>query len=92
MDQLLGSTPRARRTKTQHKNSGLRRCSFELPGKMLSLSSQAKLSLDDVVAALQELLSRSKRAQRQGLDVSTFIGILRDEARKAQREEKSDVS
>jgi len=49
-------------------------------GAVIQVSGQ-DISLDDMIAAIVELLREAKRASEQGLDAKTFQSVMRDKAK-----------
>ncbi len=54
-----------------------------LPGKLVTTTCQGRLTLQDIEGICQQLLRESRRAIKQGLDVSTFERVLADLSRQA---------
>ncbi len=59
------------------------RIACRLPGKTVTVTSETRLSVQDLESVWQSLLQESKRASKQGLDVVTFERVLADKSRLA---------
>jgi ParB family chromosome partitioning protein len=53
----------------------------ELRGRSVTLAGEGLESIDAMIETLEILLSRARKARPQGLELGTFLRILRDEAR-----------
>ena len=50
-------------------------------GRTIAVSGPGLESLDDLIAWLDELLKRAKKARPRGVELKTFLDLLRDEAK-----------
>ena len=54
----------------------------KLAGGRSVVMSGVAATLDEVIVVLEELLAKARKARPKGLELSTFLALLRDEARK----------
>ncbi len=67
--------------KTRKKKSTdkpVRRVTLEMPTATMSMVGKAKMTVDDLLEALQTLIRECRRARSQNLDLTTLASILRD--------------
>jgi len=55
-------------------------------GRTVTMSGEGLTSLDRLVEWLEELLSKARKARPRGVELSTFIALLRDEAKSSRRQ------
>jgi hypothetical protein len=78
-DQLAGAARRSRQT--AEKCEPVRRVTAKLAGNR-SLTVQGVIaSLDDFIAAAEEVLAKARKARTQGVEVGTFVKMLADQAK-----------
>lgn len=81
-DQLAGA--RKRREKAAPEKTGLlSRATASLPGgKTVTIVGQG-LTLDSFIETLEEVLTKARKVRPQGVELSTFVAMLRDQSLKA---------
>lgn len=55
-------------------------------GRTVTVSGEGLTSLDRLVEWLEELLAKARKARPRGVELSTFIALLRDEAKSSKRQ------
>lgn len=64
----------------------VRRVALELPTATISLIGKSKISVEQLIELLQELVKHCRKARSQGLDLSTLASILRDQVTQLEKE------
>lgn len=64
----------------------VRRVALELPTATISLIGKSKISVEQLIELLQELVKHCRKARSQGLDLTTLASILRDQAAQPVKE------
>ena len=66
--------------KKRGRDKPVRRVALELPTATINLIGKSKISVEQLIELLQELVKHCRKARSQGLDLSTLASILRDQA------------
>lgn len=81
-DQLVGKRKATQRS-THESTTGVRRVTASLGNGRSVTVVAGQLNLEGLIDLLQELIEKARRVRSQGLELSTFLRVLRDTARSA---------
>ena len=81
-DQLVGAR-KAKQRATTETATAVRRVTASLGGGRSVTVVASQLNLEGLIELLQELIEKARRVRNQGLELSTFLQVLRDTARTA---------
>ena len=82
-DGLVAISKRCRQSTGDANSSPISRATAQLATNRTISVAAAELSLERFIDLLEELLSKARKARTQGLELGTFIKMLRDQARTA---------
>ncbi|MBI1380785.1 MAG: ParB/RepB/Spo0J family partition protein [Planctomycetaceae bacterium] len=78
---------------TTPSGKGRTRCLANLGlGRSVALSGPGLDSVETLIAWLEELLTRARKARPRGMALPTFLALLRDESKAAERQPGSEAS
>ncbi len=82
-DGLTGIVKRKSNSRNQTAAEALARIKAELSdGRSITVAGAGLTSLDTLIAWLEELLGKARKSRPKGLELGTFLRILKDEAKK----------